>query len=129
MRKPFYVNGIEVTRDNMDSVAHWCQGHVIQDGDRSFIRVPVERATTRRQTEAYVGTWVTVSKQDGKRSFKVYNREWLIKNFFELTDEDSDLEPLEIPEYPPNPNKHDGMVDSITPVAHAVIAQFKAPQS
>jgi hypothetical protein len=88
MRQPFYVAGHLVTEDNMDAIAKWCQGHVIRDGGRSFIRVPVDRPTNKRQTEAYAGTWVTLSKQREERSFKVYTEEWLEKNFIRLPDDD-----------------------------------------
>lgn len=123
MRKPFYVMGIEVTKGNMDAVARWCEGHVIRDTDRPFIRVPVERATNRRQTEAYVGTWVTMSRQRDERSFKVYTREWLDKNFIELADDE--LESLEIEDgnFPLGPSTGDGLNPTRPAV---VIAQFQA---
>lgn len=110
MRQPFYVTGIEVTSSNMDVIARWCEGHVIREAERPFIRVPVDRATNKRQTEAYVGTWVTMSRQRDVRSFKVYTREWLDKHFIELPDDE--LDSLEI---------GDGM--------STVITQFQAAPS
>lgn len=127
MRQPFYVTGIEVTSENMEAVARWCQGHVIRDGDRSFIRVPVDRATNRRQTEAYVGLWVTASKQRGLRSFKVYTREWLDKNFFELSGDD-ELDSLEIEDLPLMESANVGGEGSRpSAVATTVTTQFQAP--
>lgn len=84
MRKPFFVEAVEVTVDNMAEVAEWCQGHIINSTGRSFIRVPVYRATHPKQTEAYVGSIVTLSVRDSEKSFKVYERMWLESNFIEL---------------------------------------------
>lgn len=88
MRQPFFIMGFEVTEDNMDEIAKWCEGHVIRETDRPFVRVPVNRPLTEKQTRAYVGTFVTVSKQRGEKSFKVYQRESLDRDFFELPDDE-----------------------------------------
>lgn len=92
MRIPFFVSGYQVTEENMNAIAKWCEGHVIQNSDNPFVRVPVNRATNKRQTEAYIGTWVIVSVQRGERSFKVYTEEWLRKQFFEIPPEALDEE-------------------------------------
>jgi hypothetical protein len=85
MRLPFVVSGYQVTEENMSAVANWCQGHIFEDGPNSFIRVPVDRPTNKKQTEAYIGSHVLLSvKRNGEESFKVYTEEWLIKNFFEI---------------------------------------------
>ena len=89
MRIPFFVTGFRVTKDNMDAIAKWCEGHVI-DSEHPFVRVPVNRPTNKKQTEAYVGTWVILSTQRGERSFKVYTEEWLRKQFFELPEDSLD---------------------------------------
>jgi hypothetical protein len=94
MRQPFFVMGYEVTLENMDEIAKWCEGHVIRDTEKPFVRVPVIRPTHERQTRGYVGTWVLVSKQRGEKSFKVYTREWLEKNFFEVPDDEIDASDL-----------------------------------
>jgi hypothetical protein len=91
MRKPFIVTGYKVTENNMDAIARWCEGHVIRDTERPFIRVPVIRPSNPRQTEAYVGTSVLLSNTPrGDKSFKVYTQEWLDKNFFVIPDEIED---------------------------------------
>lgn len=96
MRQPFFVIGVEVTNDNMDAVANWCEGHVIKNGDKPlFVRVPVNRPTNKKQTEAYPGTWVMLSEQRGEKSFKVYTHEWLMKNFFVFEGEIPDAEIVE----------------------------------
>lgn len=90
MRIPFFVTGYQITEDNMEDIARWCQGHVIHGADDSFVRVPVYRAAHPRQTEGRVGEWVIVSIQRGRRSFKVYTDEWLRKQFIEIPTEPVD---------------------------------------
>lgn len=92
MRIPFFVLGHQVTEQNMDAIARWCEGHVIRDVAKPFVRVPVDRPTNRRQTEAYVGTWVIVSTRRGQRSFKVYTQEWLVQQFMEMPEGTFELE-------------------------------------
>lgn len=97
MRQPFFVSGFKVTNENMVDLAKWCSGHIIDGPDRIFIRVPVERATNVKQTEAYIGTWILVSNQQGKRTFKVYTEEWLRKHFLEIPNDDVEyLMPAEL---------------------------------
>lgn len=90
MRKPFIVTGYKVTEKNMDAIARWCQGHVIREAERPFVRVPVTRYTNIKQTEAYVGTIVTLSEQRGQEYFKVYTEEWLAENFIKMPREMED---------------------------------------
>jgi len=89
IRKPFVVSGYQVTNENMDVIATWCRGHVIPADDarkeQAFVRVPVDRPTSQKQTQAFVGTWVILAfNQRGEESFKVYPQEWLNKNFIVL---------------------------------------------
>lgn len=85
--KPFIITGYQVTAENMQQIADWCQGHVIESGKNPFIRVPVYRVLDPRQTEAYVGMWVTMSIRKGEPFCKVYPQEWLTKSFNELPDD------------------------------------------
>lgn len=87
MRRPFFVAGYKVTEQNMAAVAKWCQGSVVNETDRPFVRVPVTRETHERQTKAFVGMWVLVSVQRGKKGYKAYTEEWLELNFIEVIDE------------------------------------------
>lgn len=85
MRIPFIVTGYEVTDENMDIIADWCEGHVIRrNTDRPFVRVPVNRPTNPHQTKAFAGTWVIASLQRGQNSFKVYTTAWLSRHFMEV---------------------------------------------
>lgn len=94
MRKPFVVSGYRVTDDtedtkgNMEAIAKWCEGNVVRNTERPFVRVPVNRPTNKKQTEAYDGTWVLLSYTPrGEKSFKVYSAEWLEKNFLIVPEE------------------------------------------
>jgi hypothetical protein len=78
VRKPFRVKAVEVTEDNFNEVAQWCNGEILvageEDGTKSgqqFIKVQVKRPLSERQTRAYVGDWV-LSALQGPASFKVY---------------------------------------------------------
>lgn len=122
MRQPFYVMGHKVTEENMEAIARWCEGHVIRDTDRPFIRVPVDRPTNKRQTEAYVGTWVTLSRQHGAKSFKVYTEEWLDKNFISLPEDD--LEGVELVSCGSDQSSSN---DSKTTLTTTMTTQFQAP--
>lgn len=88
MRKPFVTQGFVVTEDNMEAIARWCKGNVVRENvPAPFVRVPVSRPTTEKQTRAYVGTYVVVSVFGNVKSYKVYKKEWLDESFITLTDE------------------------------------------
>lgn len=78
VRKPFEVDAVEVTEDNMQEVAEWCQGtvHDIPNG-RPFIKVRVARALNERQTKAFVGDWVLYAGI----GFKVYTKKAFNRSF------------------------------------------------
>lgn len=88
MRKPFFVKGYKVTRENMSKIARWCEGYVItEDPSKPFVLVPVNRQTNKKQSQAYVGTWVVMSKNRGEKSFKVYDESWLLESFIPVEDD------------------------------------------
>ena len=69
VRKPFYINAIQVTPELMRDIAEWCSGAVetTPKGD-DYIRVRVHRPLYERQTKAFVGDWVLYSNN----GYKVY---------------------------------------------------------
>jgi hypothetical protein len=75
-RKPFFVDAIQVTEDNISEVAEWCQGEVRtsetpgedDSEEERYIKVRVHRPLTDRQTKAYIGDWVLYAVT----GFKVY---------------------------------------------------------
>lgn len=101
IRRPFIVVGHKVTKENMAWVAQWCGGTVMTDKRRTFIKVPVERPTHDRQTEAWVGNHVVRSTFNERPTFKVYTEDWLQKEFIEI--EKGDLG--EADEYPTPTNR------------------------
>lgn len=113
MRIPFFVTGYPVTEENMDAIAKWCGGYVIRDADKPFIHVPVERAASKKQYEAYVGSWVVVSVQRGEKSFKVYTEDWLRKQFMEISGDTFDERGLEEEDF----ETRTGTTREITPAA------------
>lgn len=72
MRKPFPVDGVQVTAENMSEIAAWCQGKIentSEDGSgANYIKVPVHKPANPRQERAYIGDFVLFA---GK-GFKVY---------------------------------------------------------
>lgn len=78
-RKPFPVQGVQVTLDNMNEVAAWCKGEVLttpprsasagSTGQKTYIKVPVSHPKNVKQTTAFPGDWVLAA---GYGSFKVY---------------------------------------------------------
>lgn len=72
-RKPFLIDAIRVTDDNMAEVAKWCKGEVLEEQRGivtvNYIRVNVSRPLNERQKKAYAGDWVLFAG----RGFKCYS--------------------------------------------------------
>lgn len=85
VRKPFYIDAVQVTEENLKEVAQWCMGdirtEVREKGEVTYIKVRVHRPLNERQTKAYVGDWVLYAN----KGFKVYTGQAFEKNF-EKTD-------------------------------------------
>lgn len=128
MRVPFFATGYRVTADNMDTIAKWCEGHVIRDVSRPFVRVPVNRPTHKKQTEAYEDTWVIVTIHRGERSFKVYTRDLLDKQFFELPDEDAIETIPDEPTEKENPHHQASNVHHLPTQSSGPAPMFQAPR-
>ena len=88
-RKPFVVDGVEVTEDNLAEVAEWCGGEVRRSdkNGEKYVKVPVINPLSNRHTLAFVGDWVlrsNVPKPQGEQlSFKVYTEKSLHRNFIQ----------------------------------------------
>lgn len=70
VRRPFEVEAVQVTAENIQQVAEWCGGEVKNkgaSGDR-YIKVPVQSPVNVRQGEAHLGDWVLFAN----RGFKCY---------------------------------------------------------
>lgn len=74
VRRPFEVLGLPVTSQNLQSLALWCDGLVIEDETgRAYVHVGVKRPAAERLTRAYPGDWILRSESESRgASFKVY---------------------------------------------------------
>ncbi len=77
VRKPLYVNAVQVTEENMQAVAKWCKGQHIHGVNAQYVKVRVHRATNERQKQAHVGDWVLKFGT----GFKVYEPDAFVKDF------------------------------------------------
>lgn len=82
-RKPFTLEAVQVTPDNIEEVAEWCNGEILENRDkgehmsRKYISAKTTNPRDKRQSQAYLGDWVTKSG----RSFKFYTPTAFAKNF------------------------------------------------
>lgn len=78
VRRPFEVQAVQVTEENLQTVADWCEGELRETADgKQFIKVKVYRPVSSRQSRAFVGDWVLYS---GK-AYKVYNTKAFEQSF------------------------------------------------
>lgn len=87
MRKPFVIDAVQVTEDNVHEVALWCGGSVMETipeiaeklgkPAQTFIKVPVSNAINERQTQARPTDWV----MRANKGFKVYTNQAFNKCF------------------------------------------------
>lgn len=78
-RKPFYVDVVRVTAENIEAVAEWAMGDVriSAENGEPYIKVRVQRPLNERQTQAFVGDYVLYAST----GFKVYNADAFAKSF------------------------------------------------
>lgn len=92
VRKPFYVEAVQVTQANLVEAADWCGGRIVQEEPKLgndgtvvepwHIVVPVRHPLNKAQTLAYPGHWIL--KANG--GFKVYLPGPFDRNFDLVTD-------------------------------------------
>lgn len=88
-RKPFVVEAVQVTEENMAEVAAWCGGEV-RTADKkanAYIKLGVYHAINKRQTQAFVGDWVL---KMGK-GFKIYLEKAMSKTFTPVPENAEDI--------------------------------------
>jgi hypothetical protein len=73
VRRPFKVEGVQVTEENMETVAIWCDGRIFKTKDGTpFVKVTITAGNPKYsrtyRSRAFVGDWVL----DSGKSFKVY---------------------------------------------------------
>lgn len=79
VRKPLIVDAVQVTADNFEELANWCQGSIVNndksepvdvvDPSSQHIHVRVHNPRSERQTKAFVGDWILYTE----RGYKIYN--------------------------------------------------------
>lgn len=86
-RKPFSVQAVQVTRENMREVAEWCGGKVetketpTKNGTKreKYVKVPTTKPMNEKQTQAFASDWVLLSE----KKFKVYTHRAFVHTFQE----------------------------------------------
>lgn len=71
IRKPLYVDAVQVTEENFDEIVTWCQGEAPNDDGpqaKKYIKVRVHNPKNIRQSQAFVGDWLLYTE----RGYKVY---------------------------------------------------------
>lgn len=97
-RRPFDVEAIRVTKANMDDVAKWCGGEVVETAATEttraerFIQVEVHTPANERQSRAFPGDFVLLL--EGGKSFKVYTTKAFNKNFVLSENQESSTTPV-----------------------------------
>jgi len=91
IRKPLYVDAVQVTEENFATVARWCFGEVCNIDEtpvnkelgyqpsKQYIHVRVHNPKNTRQTKAFVGDWILYTE----RGYKVYTTKAFLANFEE----------------------------------------------
>ena len=103
VRRPLYVDAVQVREDNFEAVATWCQGEIKtfagdkrvsqetldslgpEDLKKMYIHVRVHHPKTSRQTQAKLGDWILYAAE--QNGYKVYTPK-AFENNFELDVED-----------------------------------------
>lgn len=91
-QKPFYVDAVQVTADNMAAVAEWCDGKVCtpeMPDEAPYVKVSVIRPTHLRQTQAFERDWVLRTES----GFKVYNPKAFNRSFTETVEPEGESDP------------------------------------
>lgn len=95
VRKPLYVDAVQVTVENLADISDWCQGEVRNYNDspldpesaknvalERYIHVRVHNPKNQRQTKAFVGDWILYTE----RGYKVYTQK-AFRNSFDKVEE------------------------------------------
>lgn len=95
IRKPLYVDAVQITVQNFSALAEWCQGEIrTNEGDelvisnqngvnpvKHHIRLRVHNPKSIRQTQGYVGDWILYTA----RGYKIYTQK-AFKTSFDRAD-------------------------------------------
>lgn len=95
VRKPLYVDAVQVTAENFTEILEWCQGALGStesmvdpdnepafDPHKQYIRIRVHNPQTPRQTKAFVGDWILYTE----KGYKIYTEKAFTENFNIVTE-------------------------------------------
>ena len=99
VRKPFYIDAVQITALNLENVAKWVDGDVRTDDQGQYVKVRVHRPITDRQTKAYPGDWVLYAGTGYKvytpkafaNSFEQHSTAITLQNVDEKVSEDTEI--------------------------------------
>lgn len=89
VRKPLYVDAVQLTEENFETIARWCFGEIGNidetpvdfsqpaQPDKQYIHVRVHNPKNSRQSKAFVGDWILYTE----RGYKVYTTKAFQANF------------------------------------------------
>lgn len=94
VRKPLYVEAVQVTAENFLDIVSWCQALVGAQGSepgteirpadgveldpaKHYIRIRVHNPQSQRQTKAFVGDWILYTEM----GYKIYTDQAFTNNF------------------------------------------------
>lgn len=100
VKKPLYVEAIQVSAENMEEVAKWCTSNIMDNDGSKYIKVRVNRPLNQRQTQAFIGDWILYTDL----GYKVYTPKSFEANF------------EEVPQEGPNPDQEELSMDEIEEV-------------
>lgn len=86
IRKPFEVQAIEVTRENINDIADQLELGEIYYGDNGVPYIEVDAERVPNMNSVYPGYWVT---KVGKNNLRIYTRKTFFQQFVQ-SDEDID---------------------------------------
>lgn len=90
VRKPLIVEAVQVTEENFEELASWCQGSIRNNDGTPYtdgvveprsqhIHVRVHNPRSGRQTKAFVGDWLLYTEL----GYKIYNTKAFLGSFDE----------------------------------------------
>jgi hypothetical protein len=94
VRKPLYVDAVQVTEQNFGDVARWCFGEICNidespvdksrniEPTKQYIHVRVHHPRVPRQSKAFIGDWILYTE----RGYKVYTTQAFQANFDPVED-------------------------------------------
>lgn len=110
VRKPLYVEAVQVGTENFMDVADWCQALIGEKGgaagseahptegfqidpSKHYIRIRVHNPQSKKQTMAFVGDWILYTEQ----GYKIYTDRAFVTNFDQVTETEKRLNEVSNP--------------------------------